>query len=90
MRTHLCTWAGALAFAALFFALGYVADVPTSPALQDAQQQAAQERRYQIAAAAINDTEMKAARRCNEAYPGGAALVWSHRGEAVCMPRPLP
>lgn len=90
MRERLCTWAGAIAFAALFFALGYAADVPTSPAVTDAQRQARQERRYELAAAAITETEMKAARRCNEAHPGGAALVWSSRGEAVCVPRPLP
>ncbi|MES2973415.1 MAG: hypothetical protein V4757_07390 [Pseudomonadota bacterium] len=90
MRTTLCTWAGAIAFAALFLALGAPDQMDASPAVTDAQQQARQERRYELAAAAINETEMKAARRCNEAHPGGAALVWSSRGEAVCVPRPLP
>ena len=84
-------WAGALAIVAAV-ALGSTLDDQdalrdAAADLQDAQRQATQAARIERVAAAIDATEMKAARRCREA---GAALVWTARGEAVCVPRPLP
>lgn len=83
-------WAGALAITALV-ALGSMLDDhdarrDAAADLQDAQQQAAQAVRIERLTAAIDATEMKAARRCRETAPG-AALVWTARGEAVCVPR---
>lgn len=87
-------WAGAIAIVALV-ALGSTLDDhdarrDAAADLQDAQHQAARTARVERVAAAIDATELKAARRCREAHPDGAALVWTARGEAVCVPRPLP
>lgn len=84
-------WAGALAITALV-ALGSMLDDhdarrDAAADLQDAQQQAAQAVRIERLTAAIDATEMRAAARCRKA---GAALVWTARGEAVCVPRSLP
>jgi hypothetical protein len=91
--TTASTWAGAVALTAIV-ALGSTLDDhdarrDAAADLQDAQRQAAQAARVERVAAAIEATELKAAARCRESHPG-SALVWTTRGEAVCVPQPLP
>lgn len=91
LRASPATWAGAIALAALALSGNAVDELDArrdaAADLQDAIQQAQREDRAVRLAAAIEQTELEAAARCRQQSPG-SALVWTTRGEAVCVPRP--